>query len=250
MISAYGQTDIGQRRTLNEDCILVGSDLFVLCDGMGGHKSGEVASALAADVVSGFIRRSAEDTELTWPYGFDPQISYAANRLHTAIKLANRAVFRKAASGEDYTGMGTTIAAVLAQPGGARITYASVGDSRIYLVRDGRMTQLTRDDSWAAVWQGEGNDSDATGPLKNVLTKAVGAREDVDFEVRDLEIESGDIVLLCSDGLTNMVPDSTILNLVTANGDDLEAACRALIDCANAQGGRDNISVILIRRSR
>jgi len=113
MISFYGETDVGRRRTLNEDAIFAEEGVFVVCDGMGGHKAGEVASQLAIDVVTSFVKRSAEDAEITWPYGFHTRVSFDGNRLRTAIKLANRAVFRKAASSDDYTGMGTTLVAVI-----------------------------------------------------------------------------------------------------------------------------------------
>jgi protein phosphatase len=249
-IAHFGHTDIGRRRKINEDSIFRSDGLFIVCDGMGGHKSGEVASSLAVEGIVRFIERSNEDRELTWPYGFNPRLSYNSNRLLTAIKLANRSVYKKANSGEDYTGMGTTVATVLFQPGDPTMTYAHVGDSRIYLIRNGVMLQLTRDDSWANVaWGGAGpDDSNATNStMKNILTKALGAREDVDFDVVDQTLSDGDIVLLCSDGLTNMLPDRRILEIVMRHGPDLEGASRELVDEANAQGGRDNISVILVQ---
>ena len=249
-ISHFGLTDIGRRRKINEDSIFRADELFIVCDGMGGHKSGEVASSLAVEAIVRFIERSHEDRELTWPYGFNPRLSYSGNRLLTGIKLANRTVFKKASSADDYTGMGTTIAAVLIPQGETLMTYAHVGDSRLYLVREGVMLQLTRDDSWANVaWSSGGpDDSSVTGTtMKNILTKALGAREDVEFDVVDQPLSDGDVVLLCSDGLTNMVPDRRILEIVTRHGADLEGAGRALVDEANAQGGRDNISVILVQ---
>lgn len=248
MISFYGQTDVGRRRSLNEDAIFARDNLFILCDGMGGHKAGEVASQLAIDVIAGFVRRSGEDAEITWPYGFHPRVSFDGNRLRTAVKLANRAVFRKAASSDDYTGMGTTVVAMIASRNRPQMTYAHVGDSRIYLIRGGGMLQLMRDDSWANLsWEAGDLDDTARASMKHVLTKALGARDDVDFEVMDHEFSDGDVVLLCSDGLTNMLPDRRILEIVTAHGPDLEGACEELIAQANAQGGRDNISVILVR---
>ena len=116
MVAYYGRTDVGRRRSLNEDTLHAQDRLFVVCDGMGGHKAGEVASKLAVEAIAGFIRRSDEDPEMTWPYGFNTQISYDENRLNTAIKLANRTVFRSAASSDDYTGMGTTVVAALVSP--------------------------------------------------------------------------------------------------------------------------------------
>ena len=247
MIAFHGETDIGRRRSLNEDTIHARDDLFLVCDGMGGHKAGEVASKVAADTIAAFVERSGEDPEITWPYGFDRQTSLDSNRLRTAIKLANRAVFRKSASSDDYAGMGTTVAAVLISRSRWMI-YAGVGDSRIYLIRGGAIVQLTRDDSWLnAAWEGPAPDESVLASMKNVLTKALGARDDVDFEVAVRELSEGDVVLLCSDGLTNMLTDAQILKVVAARGSDLEAACRDLVAAANAGGGRDNISAVLLR---
>ena len=250
MISFAGRTDIGRRRTLNEDAIFLSDSLFILCDGMGGHKAGEVASQLAVDVITAFVNRSGEDSEITWPYGFQARISFNGNRLRTAVKLANRAVFRRAASSEDYMGMGTTATVMLVSPGKSQMTYTHVGDSRIYLVRAGVIVQLTRDDSWVNLsWEGESVDDSTRMSMKNVLTKALGAREDVEFEVAGQELSDGDVVLLCSDGLTNMLSDPRMLEIVSTHGTDLEGACDDLVADANAQGGRDNISVILARYS-
>ena len=249
MITYHGETDIGRRRTLNEDALFVGDNLFIVCDGMGGHKAGEVASKVASDTIATFVQRSDEDPEITWPYGFEPRASLDGNRLRTAIKLANRAVFRKSASSDDYTGMGTTVVAVLTSRGRPQMTYASVGDSRIYLIRAGAIRQLTRDDSWLNMgWEGgETLDNSTRMSMKNVLTKALGSRQDVDFDVDGLELNDADTMLLCSDGLTNMLSDHEILGIVSAHGPDLERACQELIAAANAQGGRDNISAVLVR---
>ena len=246
MFDAHGQTDIGRRRPLNEDSIFADSGLFVVCDGMGGHKAGEVASQLAIEAIAGFVERSRHDQEMTWPYGFDPLLSFEGNRLRTAIKLANRAVYRKAASADDYTGMGTTVAAVIASDRTLRVTYGHVGDSRVYLVRGSEMVQLTRDDSWANTgWADPLGEAEAAH-LKNILTKALGAQEDVDFEIADLVLAPGDRLLLCSDGLTNMLSNAEMLEIIAAHPADLTRACDALITAANAHGGHDNISVILL----
>ncbi len=247
MLISHGETDIGKRRKINEDSIFAADGLFVVCDGMGGHQAGEVASNLAVEVITRFVGRS-EDGELTWPFGFDPRRSYDANRLRTAVKLANRAVFKHADAGEAYTGMGTTVAAVFVSPGEPRMSYAHVGDSRVYLIRAGTIQQLTRDDSWVNLDWAAGPADDPAAPntaMRNILTKALGARDDVEFEVVDRPVHDGDLVLLCSDGLTNMVPDPRILDVVGAHAGDLPGACRALVAAANAEGGRDNISVIL-----
>ena len=252
MLIAHGETDVGKRRKINEDSIFVANGLFVVCDGMGGHKAGEVASGLAVKVISEFAIRSDEDRELTWPFGFNPQLSFNGNRLRTAVKLANRGVYRHANSGEAYTGMGTTVVAALLSSGESRMTYANVGDSRIYLIRDRTIVQLTRDDSWANLGWSEGPDDDTTttGVMKNILTKALGARDDVEFDVQDQTLHEGDTVLLCSDGLTNMLPDARILEVAAAHPSDPSGACRRLVAEANGQGGRDNISVILVEYRR
>jgi protein phosphatase len=247
MFEFAGQTDIGRRRQLNEDHVLLEPGLFLVCDGMGGHRAGEVASKLAAEVIASFVERSARDQEITWPYGFDPKLSYDGNRLRTAIKLANRMVSRKAASADDYTGMGTTVAAVIGAPREPRITYGHVGDSRIYLIRQSAIIQLTRDDSLAALLSdGDASGETTGGTVRNILTKALGARDDVEFDVVDRTLESGDHVLICSDGLTNMLTDARILEIVTAHGRDLGRCCAELVAGANAAGGRDNISVVLL----
>jgi PPM family protein phosphatase len=246
MLRYHGETDIGRRRALNEDAIFAGDALFIVCDGMGGHKAGEVASKIATDAIAAFVQRSDEDPEITWPYGFEPTASLEGNRLRTAIKLANRAVFRKSASSDDYTGMGTTVVVALMSRTRPQMTYASVGDSRIYLIRGGAILQLTRDDSWLNLGL-ETPDLDTSTRMKNVLTKALGSRQDVDFDVFDRELADRDIVLLCSDGLTNMLSDPEILRIVAARGPDLDRACQELVAAANAQGGRDNISAVLVQ---
>ena len=247
MITFHAETDVGRRRSLNEDTVFAGGDLFVVCDGMGGHKAGEVASKMAADTIASFIERSGEDTEITWPYGFERGDSLDSNRLRTALKLANRAVFRESTSSDDYVGMGTTVAAVLISRSRWMI-YASVGDSRIYLIHAGAIVQLTRDDTWLnAAWGGQAPDDAALTSMKNLLTKALGSRDDVDFDVAVRDLSEGDTVLVCSDGLTNMLADPQILEIVSARGTDLEAACRGLVAAANDKGGRDNISAVLLR---
>jgi protein phosphatase len=224
----------------NEDTIFAADGLFIVCDGMGGHNAGEVASRLATDAIASFVRRSTSDPEVTRPWGFDSRLSDEGNRLAAAIKLANQTVFGQSTASEEHRGMGTTVVAVLVPPGRREMTYGHVGDSRLYLIRDGAMTQLTKDDSLADHVSADGT------PMKNVLTKALGVQGDVEFEVVGRELRVGDIVLLCSDGLTNMLPDAAILGIVGAHAGNLKEACRQLVAEANAQGGRDNVSVVLV----
>ena len=251
MIEAYGLTDVGRRRKLNEDSFLVDHELglYAVCDGMGGHNAGEVASRMAADALASFIRKSAEDDEdMTWPFGFDEELSLQANRLKTAIRLANASVFRAADNREDLSGMGTTLVAGLIR--GDRLILGSAGDSRCYLLRAGELRQLTRDDSWVSAAWAEGiltADEIERHPFRNVITKAVGAKDSLEVDIHEHTLQPGDIALICSDGLHAMIHDADILRLLSPPPGSLEQAAKSLIDAANDAGGRDNVSVVLVR---
>jgi PPM family protein phosphatase len=252
MLEAYGQTDVGRRRKLNEDNFLVATEpgLFAVCDGMGGHNAGEVASKMAIETLQAFIEKSHREKEITWPYGLDVNLSFDGNRLKTAIKLANKKVFRAADNREDYTGMGTTAVAALVSEN--VLTVGSAGDSRCYLLRAGKLTQLTRDDSWVSAALGEGilnSDEIERHPLRNVITKAVGAKETIELDVVEQKLEPGDLALICSDGLHAMLSDDQILATLTPVPATLEEAAGKLIDAANEAGGKDNVSVVLLRYS-
>lgn len=250
MIESFGATDVGRRRRLNEDSLLVDDEagLYIVADGMGGHNAGEVASRLAVEVVTNFIRRSRSDDEITWPYGVDPKLSLNANRLRTAVMLANKRVWKEADNREEYTGMGTTIVAALA--GGDVLTLCSAGDSRAYRIRQGRLQQITVDDSWvhAAFSEGMLNSEEIQEhPMKNIITKAVGAKEMIELPVIEETLQEGDLCLLCSDGLHGMVSDLRMLEIVLAAQSDLNKAVLELIAAANAGGGKDNITALLLR---
>jgi len=251
MLSSYGQSDVGRHRDHNEDSILVGEDLFLVCDGMGGHRAGEVASKLAVEAIARFRAHSQDEDGITWPFGMDSGLTRDGNRLKMAIKLANSAILKAASASPENDGMGTTVAAVLALPHQARFEWATVGDSRIYRLRGGVFSKLSRDDSWAeAVFGAEPHDDAALGGMRHALTKAVGLRDRLDFEVHSEELLEGDILLLCSDGLTNMVSDDEMQSILAKHASDLPAAGRALIEAANQAGGNDNISTVLIRYQR
>ena len=251
MLESYGQTDVGRRRKLNEDNFLVDpeTNLFAVCDGMGGHNAGEVASKLAIETLAAFIRKSAgEEKDITWPYGLEKELSTEANRLKTAIKLANRKVFKAADNREEYTGMGTTVVASLVAAD--KLTVGSAGDSRCYLLSKGKLRQITRDDSWVSAAWAEGilsSDEIERHPLRNVITKAVGAKDTLEVDVVEQTLISGDVVLLCSDGLHAMIGDEDILRALTPNPDSLQEAAGRLIAAANDAGGKDNVSVVLVR---
>jgi len=250
MLEAFGQTDVGRRRKLNEDNFLVDTEanLFAVCDGMGGHNAGEVASKLAIETLGAFIRRSHKEKEITWPYGLDVNLSFDGNRIKTAIKLANKKVFKAADNRDDYTGMGTTAVAGIVNED--LLTVGSAGDSRCYVLSGGKLVQVTRDDSWVSAAWAEGilNAQEIERhPLRNVITKAVGAKEDIEIDVVERKLSTGDVVLICSDGLHSMINDEKIQAALVPAPASLEEGVAKLIAAANEAGGKDNVSVVLVR---
>jgi len=243
-------SDVGRKRKGNEDSVSVNPEhkLFVVADGMGGHAAGEVASRIAVDSIEEFIRATGGDEEITWPFGLDESISYDGNRLKTAVRSANRKVLEITREKTEYEGMATTVAAVLVD--GARANLAHVGDSRIYLFHGGALSQLTSDHSWVNEQIRSGiisAEQARSHPLRNVVTRALGGRADLQVDVQSRDMEPGDILLLCSDGLTSMLPDEEIEPLVKEAEGDVKKAARDLVDAANARGGEDNITVLLIK---
>jgi protein phosphatase len=234
------------RRT-NEDALFKDEalGLLVVADGMGGHAAGEVASRLAVEAVVGFIRRTSEDHEHSWPYGIDSSLSFNANRLRTAVYLANRRVFREAESHDDYTGMGTTIVAALVLDG--VLSVAHVGDSRLYQTSGGQLVQLTRDDSWAATVLVQRPLDAATAeqhPMRHVLTNVLGARDNTDIHVQDRPVVSGDRLLLCTDGLHGSLTDEMIQTLL-AQQPNMDKTAEALVRAALDRGSRDNVTALV-----
>jgi protein phosphatase len=250
LVRACGVSDVGRVRKTNEDTFVSDPEirLFAVADGMGGHGAGEVASRLAIEAVTAFILRSAEDTDFSWPYGVDQTLSIDGNRLRTAIHLANRRIFRAAESNDDYNGMGTTIVGLLVN--GARISVGHVGDSRLYLMRNGSLEQLTDDDSWAATILAHdprlGPRDIASHPMRNVLTNALGARESVDIHLAERDLADGDYLLLCSDGLHGSL-DAEAITQVLKSAPDVEAAAQGLVTTALERGSRDNVTALVVR---
>jgi len=248
-VESFGGTDLGRRRQLNEDSFLIDDELglYIVADGMGGENAGEIASRMAVDVVATFIRRSNE-SEITWPFGIVPQLSRNGNRLRTAIMLANKRVWKEAESRQEYIGMGTTIVAALVED--AVLTLCSAGDSRAYRIRGNQLDQITTDDSWvqAAASAGALNHVRLQEhPMRNIITKVVGANETIDVEILENPLQEDDLYLLCSDGLHGMIDNSRILETVSATDGNLQKAIADLIAAANAAGGKDNITALLIR---
>lgn len=248
-VKAYGLTHVGRQRQHNEDAFLVENDarLFLVADGMGGHAAGEIASRIATDSIAEFILNTRED-DGTWPHAYDEHFSRSTNRLMEAVRSANTRVLEAMRKDARLRGMGTTVVACIASD--TTVSVAHVGDSRAYLIRENQLSRITNDHSWVfeQVQAGMLTEAEAEKhPLRNVITRALGGALQVSPDAVEIEARPGDVFLLCSDGLTGMVPDDEILRLVTSNEGDLVKACQELIDAANARGGLDNITAVLVR---
>ena len=250
MIRAFGVSDAGRVRTSNEDKFVSDANLglFAVADGMGGHKAGEVAAQLAIDAITGFISRSDNEYDVTWPYGIDDSLSFDGNRLRTAIFLANRKVFRAAESSDDYGGMGTTIVCALVTRNHASI--GSVGDSRVYLLTGDRLEQVTTDDSWAATILAHDPavkpEDIAQHPMRNVLTNVLGGRPTVDVHLSERVLAGGETLLLCSDGVHGVVEPEDLTRILRTVSGEAEAA-QQIVDLALERGSRDNATALVIR---
>lgn len=223
-----GATDTGHKRRRNEDAYVCEPPLFAVADGMGGHQAGEVASRLAAAALR-------EDVE---PAG-------GAERVEALIREANRRIWQHATENVTASGMGTTVTVALVE--GDSVTIGHVGDSRAYRIRDGHIEQLTDDHSLAGELERSGKLSAAEArahPQRSVITRALGTEPDVEIDTFAVEGRPGDVYLLCSDGLSSMVEDATILTVVEGRRGDLDVAARELLRAANRSGGEDNITVV------
>jgi len=229
-VGAYARTsDTGRKRRHNEDSFVVQPPLFAVADGMGGAQAGEVASKLAAAAL--------EET--------DPGSLSGPDKLVSLIREANRRVYERASSDPATSGMGTTMTVALVE--GTNVTIGHVGDSRAYLVRDGSLEQLTEDHSLVNELLKSGKlsrEEAEVHPQRSVITRAVGTDPDVDVDAFVVDASVGDIFLLCSDGLTDMVGDEDILDTVERHRDDLDRVTKSLVSAANRGGGEDNITVV------
>jgi PPM family protein phosphatase len=234
-VGAYAvASDTGRRRRRNEDNYVAAPPLFAVADGMGGAQAGEVASQLAASALEGGSSDEREGTD----------------RIDALIQEANRRIFDRASTDPTASGMGTTMTVALVD--GMTVAIGHVGDSRAYLVRGEQMEQLTDDHSLVneLVKTGKLSQQEAqVHPQRSVITRAVGTDPDVDVDGFTIEAEDGDIFLICSDGLSDMVDDEEILELVHQNRDDLDKAVKALVGAANRGGGEDNITAVAFRIS-
>jgi len=213
---------------------------------MGGHAAGEIASRIAVDSISEFILHSKED-DGTWPHAYDDHYRRSTNKLMAAVRMANTRVLEAMRKDARLRGMGTTVVACLADDN--TMSFAHVGDSRAYLWRGGVLTRLSDDHSLVAEWVKAGAlapEEAALHPQRSVITRALGADWQVDVDTWTTPARSGDVILLCTDGLTGFVDEAAIASMLAEN-DDLDAAVNALVAAANAAGGEDNITAVAMR---
>lgn len=244
---AAGISDVGLQRDHNEDSlVIVGKDgPFVVADGMGGHRAGDVASRLATEAIAEHFQSRAEqgtaDREV--------RASEDENRLVASIRTANRRILERSLRSKDLQGMGTTVVCALFVPDSNRMIIAHVGDSRAYRLRGGYLTQMTRDHSLFNDYlmaMPDLSEEQRSELPKNVITRALGMQDDIPVDLQTDEVQAGDVYVLCSDGLSGMVEDDDIVAAL-AEPADLELACRLLVRRANENGGEDNVTALLVR---
>jgi protein phosphatase len=246
------KSDIGLRRTHNEDCYLADLTLglYVVCDGMGGGNAGEVASRMAIDAILAHMKTAAQVPAIELIGPLDHNLSSATNQLASAIRSANTIIHQASWTNPKYAGMGTTV--VAARLSDHCLSIAHVGDSRLYLIRDGLIQPLTTDHSWVAeqVAQGYLTEEEAErSPRRNIVTRALGVESSVAIDLAEIPVLNGDLLLLCSDGLTRGVRPGEILRTIDLDI-DLGAKTDRLISLANQAGGDDNITVLLVAIQR
>jgi PPM family protein phosphatase len=249
-VIAAGMTDVGLQREHNEDSylLLAEHDLFIVADGMGGHRAGDVASRLATDTIAEFFRSTANE-DVTWPYHFDTTLTEDENRLLTGIRIANRQIFERSVRSREYQGMGTTMVSVLFSTERDSVFIGHVGDSRCYRIRAGEIRLMTRDHSLVNDYllaMPELTEEQRNELPKNVITRALGMQDHVVVDLQTDHPEPGDLYLLCSDGLSGMIPDEDILGILASDAMPADL-CRKLIEKANSNGGEDNITAVLLR---
>jgi protein phosphatase len=275
-VNSAALTDLGRRRPANEDSFVLrpGLGLYAVCDGMGGHAAGEIASRVAADTIEAFVQQTEGVTaSYTWPFRYNPDWGVDGNRLVSALLLANREIAQRVQDEPALRGMATTAVCLLLgiRDSGLGIggnalpsptpnpqsptptvpaLFAHVGDSRAYLWREGKLDQITRDHSWVEeqVSLGVLSETEARQhPWRNLVTRAIAGADEPRVDLAPLDLAPGDRVILCSDGLSSPLTNAAIADLVArtpvGRPDEL---CRALVDAANLAGGPDNVTVIVV----
>jgi protein phosphatase len=242
-ITAFGLTDVGRRRETNEDDFLLepGRGVYAVADGMGGHAAGEIASRLAIETLQEVLERETKS-------GKKMSVDDAADWLRAAVVEANRRICDSIRLHEERRGMGTTVVALVHS--GQDAVVGHVGDSRLYLLRGPELIRMTSDHSWVneQVKLGLMNDDTAQRhPMRNIVTRALGSRPDVLVDLTSMQVQRGDVFLLCSDGLNTMLSDEQIHAVLVDRRNDPEAACHALVEEANRHGGEDNVTVVVAK---
>ncbi len=233
-------TNIGLKRKTNQDFVFISEEpvgkldnLFIVADGMGGHNAGDFASKYSVDKFVDHVKANTSDIPISI--------------IRDAIEATNEAILEKTKHNEELKGMGTTF--VVATIFGEHLYVANVGDSRLYIIDEG-IRQITKDHSLVQEMIETGKldqDDVRTHPNKNVITRAIGADKRIVVDFFEVNLQKGSIILMCSDGLTNMLKDEEIMNIVVNNNDRLDVAIESLVDRANEQGGKDNISIIIVK---
>ncbi len=245
-IAAYGLTDVGRKRTKNEDSFLINEklSLYVVADGMGGHSGGEFASRMSISTIEEVIKGLEDDPEATVISGVNSEDADFGERLRYAVEMASSRIYDRSLYDSALKGMGTTTVAALFDKG--QVYVANVGDSRAYLLHANKLSQVTLDHSIVSEQIQAGvisREEAKKHKLKNIITRSVGYQETVDIDIKNFDVHMGDKILLCSDGLSNMI-DEIELEQILVNM-PIREACKKLIERANENGGDDNISVII-----
>ncbi len=250
-----GATDVGRRRSKNED--YWGFDdkrgIFIVADGMGGHAAGEQASRIAVDTILAFMRSADEDLDITWPGGITDPSARTEDMLRAAMLMAHQRILEATRENPEWQGMATTAVVAKIDPEMESAIIAHVGDSRGYLIRRGRIIQLTQDHSWVneQIRVGLISAEEARShPFRNVVTRALGGPQEPVVDIGEEPLEPGDLLLLCTDGLSGVLDDVEIADVIHRHMPDLQAAVANLIQTANDRGGPDNITVVLIQIER
>lgn len=243
-------SDIGKKRSINEDNLLVdkGLGVFMVADGMGGHAAGDLASTIAVETVNQFLSKHLDNPKLRLPYLVDPDFGFEGNLAIQSLFKANQKIYEKARQNDNYKDMGTTAVLLILKEKLAIISH--VGDSRAYLYRDEELHQLTEDHSWV----NEQLRLNQISPVearshkwKNVIMRALGSKETVRVDVNAYYLEENDLILMTTDGLTDMVPNTKIASILQRYYNDVQKCSEVLLEAALENGGKDNITIILLK---
>lgn len=239
------KTSKGKIREINQDSYYISDDencpLFIIADGMGGHKAGEIASRMAVEIISSSFLDEIK------AIGTDANDDSIINAIRNSINKANEEIYRKSVEVEEYSGMGTTV--TMAYENNGKFFIGHVGDSRAYLLRDNRLWQVTKDHSLVEELVKNGSitrEEARFHPQKNIITRALGIDKEVEIDLIVKEKLKEDILILCTDGLTNMLNDNEIKELLISS-DNMQKACEFMVQLSNEKGGLDNISVVAVK---